>query len=565
MKKVVLYIFIHILVSASLLSQIHAQVTYRDTTLFWHHFDYTLDEYNGMESYNTLSIVEDSYPGLVMENEYVRLVILPELGARIISFYYKPTNHEQFYLNPVGTPYGMGEGNFYYDWLMVMGGVFPTFPEPEHGKTWFLPWQWEITENSGERITLKMQLQDTINYPNHPGKFNNGITEIQCITTVSLQEGKTCFELTHTIQNTKSETIPFEYWTCTTLAPGSETGNTFTPANAEIIAPLDYVYLKDDWWMWMANAENPASGQGDHVFEYENLAFYENWEDMGIAYAYPFMEANYYGVINHKNGEGVFRVSDNANITTGMKFWTWGAEQGLNADPENFYHQARPYIELWSGLSNQFFEDTYLSPEETITWTETYLPTVTMDSITFVNENGAIFLDHKNDNIERFITNIFNTTPGAEYDLSVSLNGLSVINLYDGHYISDEKNAKQYSFNVNDFIINDGDYILTSKVYNLEGQNVIEASIPVTIPFSPDGIVASNISKPKVLRVSKYECKIEFDEPAQRNVALFTINGQLIQEQIVGDNTASIQVNKSGLYIVRIVEGDRFYSLKIIF
>lgn len=565
MKKVYFHTSLFLLIFTSFISQTLAQVTYRDTTLLWQHFDYTLDAYNGMDSYSTVSIVEDAYPGLVLENEYVRLVILPEFGARILSFYYKPTKHEQFYLNPVGTPYGMGAGNFYYDWLMVMGGVFPTFPEPEHGKTWFLPWQWEITENSSERITLEMQLQDTINYPSHPGKFNNGITEVRCITTVSLQRGKTSFELTHSIQNTKSATIPFEYWTCTTLAPGSETGNTFTPATAEIIAPLDYVYLKDDWWTWMGNAEKPAAGQGNHVFEYKNLAFYENWADMGIAYAYPFMEANYYGVINHENGEGVFRVADNAQITTGMKFWTWGAEQGLEADPENFYHQARPYIELWSGLSHQFFEDAYLSPDETITWTETYLPTVAMDSVTFVNENGAIFLDHKKDEVERFITKIFSTTPADQYDLSVSLNGLSVINLYDGPYISDALNAGQYSFKVHDYIIDDGDYMLTAKVYNPEGGLLIEASLPVTVPFSPDGIADFSITKPKVLRLSKYACNIEFEEAAQRKIALFTLNGQLIQEQMVVDRTASIRVNKSGLYIIRIAEGDRVYSVKIVF
>ena len=148
---------------------LQAQVVIRDTTVVWKHFDFTLDENGGMEWYSTTSIIEENYPGLVIENEFVRLVVLPEYGARILSFYYKPSGHEQFYINPVGTPYGMNAGNFYYDWLMVVGGVFPTFPEPEHGKTWFLPWKWEITENSEDRISVKMELQDTINYPFHPG------------------------------------------------------------------------------------------------------------------------------------------------------------------------------------------------------------------------------------------------------------------------------------------------------------------------------------------------------------------------------------------------------------
>ena len=114
--------------------QSFAQVSYRDTVLLWNHFEYSLDDNNGMDWFSTSNIVTEDYPGVVIENEYIRLVILPEFGARIISFYYKPTGHEQFYTNPVGAPYGMNDGNFYYDWLMVFGGVFPTFPEPEHGK-----------------------------------------------------------------------------------------------------------------------------------------------------------------------------------------------------------------------------------------------------------------------------------------------------------------------------------------------------------------------------------------------------------------------------------------------
>ena len=52
-------------------------------------------------------------------------MLLPEFGGRILSIIYKPTGHEQLYRTEVGVPYGMGGGNFYYDWLMVYGGIFP--------------------------------------------------------------------------------------------------------------------------------------------------------------------------------------------------------------------------------------------------------------------------------------------------------------------------------------------------------------------------------------------------------------------------------------------------------
>jgi len=468
------------------ISQAFSQVTTRDTLVSWNHFEYTLDENGGLASYSTTTIVEEEYLGLVLENEYVRLVILPEFGARIISYYYKPTSHEQFYTNPVGTPYGMNDGNFYYDWLMVFGGVFPTFPEPEHGKTWFLPWQWEITENSEERISVKMEFQDSTDFPSHPGQFNNGITDIRCIATVTLSKGKTSFDMDVSLENVKNENIDFEYWTCTTLAPGSELGNTFTPGNSEIIAPIDYVYLKDDWWSWMGNAEIPASNLGAHVFEYNNLAIFDNWEDMGIAYAWPSIDNDYYGVINHENKEGVFRIGNNAEITQGMKFWTWGADQGFNADPENFWQVERPYIELWSGLSTQFFEDANISANEIISWKETYLPTIGMESISMVNENGALHLDY-NDNEAMFEIDVFTTSPDATFQLYAFLSGEYQIELIDEDFVSVSSENYHLQLSEDQYLINDGNYDFTVQIIDQNEDVLIETSIPVSI-YSASGI-----------------------------------------------------------------------------
>ncbi|HSG68385.1 MAG TPA: T9SS type A sorting domain-containing protein, partial [Bacteroidales bacterium] len=413
--------------------------------------------------------------------------------------------------------------------------------------------------------TLKMEIQDTINYPSHPGKFNNGVTNIRCISKITLEKGKTSFELNHTIQNTKAQTVTFEYWTCATFAPGSEPGNTFTPANSEIIAPIDYVYLKDDWWSWMGDAEEPAIGQGNHVFEYKNLAIYENWEDMGIAYAFPFIDQNYYGVINHENEEGVFRVANNAMITKGMKFWTWGSEQGLNADPLDFYDIARPYIELWSGLSTQFFEDTYLSPDESISWTETYLPTIDMGSVNNVNENGAIYVAHVKEGEEEWVkTNIFATTPDTEFNLYVNLQGTGNIELFDGSFISDSDISSEHSFRLGDYLIEDGDYILSASITNDLGELIIESSIPVTIPIPPYGIDEPVQSRPKVYLLSDNTCRIEFEDGSNRIISVFAVNGQLVKEEHISGNTATFRVRQSGLYIIRITEADRTYSLKII-
>ncbi len=557
-----LNLFIALLVLLLVSGTVFSQVTQRDTLVRWRHFDFQLTEDNGMDWYSMTEIVEEEYPGIVLENEFVRLVILPDYGARILSFVYKPTGHEQFYINPVGVPYGIYAGNFYYDWLMVFGGVFPTFPEPEHGKTWFLPWTWEFIELGPERISMKMEIQDTINYPGHPWKFDNGITGIRCTSVVTLESGSASFELQHTLENTKSQQISFEYWTCTTLAPGSDPGNTYTPANSEIVAPIEYVYLKDDWWSWMGVAENPAPQQGNHVFTYENLAFYENWKDMGIAYAYPDLEESYYGVVNHTNDEAIFRVSDNAT-TPGMKFWTWGAQQGLNSDPEDFYENARPYIELWSGLSTQFFEDANLAPLETVSWTETYLPTVDMDAFSTVTDYGALSLEVVPGDDERFETTLFMNRPDSTFNYRLTLNGDVDLTLFDGDFVAQSDNSTQFSHLLSDFSIPDGDYMLEAIVSALSGEERIAFVMPVTLPLPANGIEKRPVDLPAVIRHDAHSYSLSFSMPLSRKIFVYNMNGQLVDQRNIFGTEAGIWVETAGYYVVHVVEDDRAYPVKI--
>ena len=77
---------------------------------------------------------------------------------------------------------------------------------------------------------------------------------------------------------------------------------------------------------------------------------------MGIAYAAPDMRGgNFWGVINHDNEEGIIRIADNT-VTPGLKMWTWGFPSFTNeTDARKDPSEARPYVELWAGVSDQFF------------------------------------------------------------------------------------------------------------------------------------------------------------------------------------------------------------------
>src|SRR4051794_10077295 len=97
------------------------KVTLREQTLTWSTVKYATSAENGLVSgsVDRNTIVDRKFRARVLENRYLKVMLLPEFGGRIISIVYKPTGHEQLYRTEVGVPYGMGGDIFYYDWMMV--------------------------------------------------------------------------------------------------------------------------------------------------------------------------------------------------------------------------------------------------------------------------------------------------------------------------------------------------------------------------------------------------------------------------------------------------------------
>lgn len=388
-----------ILVAAAVLSaigapaRVHAQATDKvslsKSTISWSTVRYASDAENGFVagSLDKKTIVEHTFKTYVLENRYLKVTLVPEFGGRIISILYKPTGHEELYRTEVGVPYGIKAGNFYYDWLMVYGGIFPTFPDPEHGKTWLKPWAFRIVKQADSEITVAMSIKDDFAYSAPPGKFTKGSSGIEATNFVTLKAGRAALDARVVLKNPKDESIKYEYWTCTALAPGSEANHPMTTAGAEIVAPIA-AYTTPGWSANIAKADASA-GSGQHRFK--KIRSFKNWPTMGIAYAAPDMQGgNFWGVINHDNEEGIIRIADN-KVTRGLKMWTWGFPSLANAtEVRKNPNEAQPYVELWAGVSDQFFHKADFPAHGEVSIPETYSPIVGMSNVTQANENILI-------------------------------------------------------------------------------------------------------------------------------------------------------------------------------
>ncbi|WP_044206618.1 DUF5107 domain-containing protein [Flammeovirga sp. OC4] len=555
----------HLLILLLLILQtnIFAQVQVRDTTLLWQHYDYTLDEHYSITSFSTSEIVERKFKGIVMENELVKLTVVPEFGARVVSFIYKPTGHEQLYTNELGVPYLIGDNIFYHDWLMQYAGVFPTFPEPEHGKYWCVPWNTEEPQLLEDGVKLSMWMKDDRSNPQRPPQYNNGVTNVTCHFDVVLREGASNFEINVRLENLAVEKN-LEYWTCVTFAPGSTVENPRTSFNSEMIVPIDQYEVGWSPANWLMGMDELVSN-GPRVQEYNNLALLKNWEEQGIAYAYPDFQKNFYGVINHDNEEGLFRISSDQSVTPGLKFWAWG-EPGENVDTDNFYDYERPNIELWSGLSQQFFEDYTMPAHQVLEWTETYMPSVGLSAVDFINPDIAIDIKQMSYNRLQYSTfqpvqkgykvqlivmddgnEVYKNTSTLQSSTTQSISEELIFSeldipsdTYEGSLSLLYNDAVLYAENFNIIVGNEGD------------------------PSKGDGVINS-LDKEFVVQFKNQETgqlDLIFKENTQKFVQVFDLEGRVVFQQYSHQKKIHISSLTKGIYIVNIQDNNQNRLIK---
>jgi hypothetical protein len=414
------------------------RVSLREATVQWSTVGYATSADNGFVdgSLDKNTIVDRTFKTYVLENRYLKVTLLPEFGGRILSIIYKPTGHEQLYRSEVGVPYGINGGTFYYDWMMVYGGIFPTFPDAEHGRTWLKPWDFKVVKEGAEEITVSMSLKDDFDYAAAPKQFRRGSTGVEATYYVTLKADRSAVDARMVLKNPQAKAIAYEYWTCTTLAPGSDPNNPKATGGAEIIAPIG-AYSTPHWSAYLAEGDESVSpGQN----RFEKLRYFKNWPAMGIAYAAPDMGGgNFWGVINHDNEEGIVRIADN-RMTPGLKMWTWGFPSFTNeTDPRGDPNPQRPYVELWAGMSDQFFHSATFPARSEVSIPETYSPTVGMNNVTHANENILVNLSAEGSSVN---LQFFSIEPAAP--LRVTLQRGGVI-LFDDAVQIDPKNGNHIS------------------------------------------------------------------------------------------------------------------------
>ena len=304
-------------------------------------------------------VVDKEHRAVIMENPYIELTLLPEMG-RVYSLVYKATGHEVFWRNDIVT---VGGANNDCRWWIWIGGAEYTLPGDEHGTTWAETWQYHILEDSDVRKAVQMSVVER----------GTGLEED---IDIVLYPDRSYYEAHIRITNPTEEVVQYAHWINPMWTPG---GHNELTDNTEFIIPTESILIPE-WWQ--ANL-----GPSPQEWATSKLRFINGWDGAGDLMADGLNEG-FYSAYSHDEEEGVVRIFDK-DINPGMDMWTYGYH--TTHIPMGSGAPNKGYAEMWGGTSKLYPDERHpIAPGEVIEWTEWMYPYQRTGGLTYANRDVAL-------------------------------------------------------------------------------------------------------------------------------------------------------------------------------
>jgi len=316
-----------------------------------------------LASVRTDRIVAKTHRAIIMENEYIKLTLLPDMG-RIYSLVYKPTGHEVFWRNDIVT---VGAAQNAAGWWIWIGGTEFTLPGDEHGTTWAEPWTSTILDEGEARKAVRLSVVE-------PG------TGLREEIDISVAPGYAGFEARVRITNPTDKTVSYAHWINPMWTPGG--WNEFTD-NTEFIIPTDNIIIPERF--------RAALGPSPQRWATSPLRFIKGWDKGWGDLMADGLKEGFFGAYSHDEQEGVVRVFDK-DLNPGLDVWTYGYHPKPPGQiPMGSGAPNRGYAEMWGGTSKTFPDERRpLDPGGSIEWTEWMAPFHLTGGLTTADRDFAI-------------------------------------------------------------------------------------------------------------------------------------------------------------------------------
>ena len=289
---------------------------------------------------------EKAYRAVFLENEYLKIMILPELGGRVQMAYDKIKQRHFVYYNQVIKPALVGLTG---PW--ISGGIEFNWPQ-HHRPSTYLPTECTIEEFPDGSVTVWCSEVERM----FRTKGMAGFT---------LYPGKAYLEIKAKVYNRTSLPQTFLWWANPAVVVHKDYYSVFPP---DVNAVFDHgkravssfpiatgVYYKQDY------------SSGVDISKYKNIPVPTSY--MAINSKYDFV-----GGYEENVEAGLLHVADH-HVNAGKKQWTWGCGDFGQAWDRNLTDEDGPYIELMTGMYCDNQPDfTWLQPYEEKEWKQYFMP-----------------------------------------------------------------------------------------------------------------------------------------------------------------------------------------------
>lgn len=289
---------------------------------------------------------DKEYLALYLENEYLKIMILPELGGRVQMAFDKTMNRHFIYYNEVIKPALVGLTG---PW--ISGGIEFNWPQ-HHRPNTFGPVDFTIEENPDGSMTAWVSELERMSRT----KMMAGFT---------LYPGKAFLEIKVRLFNRTPVAQTFLWWANPAVKVNDEYQSVFPP---DVNAVFDHgkrdvskfpiadgTYYKVDY------------SAGVDISRYKNIPVPTSY--MAISSEFDFL-----GGYEHDTKGGVLHVA-NHHVSPGKKQWTWGNGDFGQAWDRNLTDNDGPYIELMAGVFTDNQPDfSWIQPYEERTFEQYFMP-----------------------------------------------------------------------------------------------------------------------------------------------------------------------------------------------
>lgn len=290
------------------------------------------------------------YRSVRLENDFVRLVLLPEIGGRIFIGQDKTNNdYDFFYRQDVIKPALVGLAG---PW--ISGGVEFNWPQ-HHRPGTYMPADFWIENEADGACTVWMSEHDPIN-------------RLKGMHGIRLRPESSCIELRARLYNRTPFTHTFLWWANVAARVHD---------NYQSFFPEDVHYVADHAVRAMSSfplANNPYYGVDYASRPGENdLSWYKN---IPVPTSYMVCQTDYdfFGGYDYDAKGGFLHIADR-HISPGKKQWTWGNHEFGWAWDRELTDENGPYVELMAGVYTDNQPDfTYLRPGEVKTFRQMWWP-----------------------------------------------------------------------------------------------------------------------------------------------------------------------------------------------